>query len=299
MSLPDLTLLRPLWLLAFVPLALSGWHFWRKQGALGDWVRVADRDLLSAMARFGWVDPGGTRRPLLLLLCAAAAVVIALAGPAVQRRDTLSFRNLDGVLFVVDASPDLVKTSSWQDLLFTGRYGIGALQSRPGGIIVYAGDAYVATDMTQDHLQLGQTLSLIGAETVPDAGTRPDRALDLAAEMLREADILAGDVILLTDGTGLGPDSLRATEAITATGARLSVVAASEPGPEMEAHAALGQGMVFAPRDLEAFGEFLEADARTRLERQDMPLLFWRDLGRVFVFLALVPLALLLTRSGP
>ena len=299
MSVPDIALLRPLWLLALVPLALSGWHFWRKQGALGDWVRVADRDLLSAMARFGWVDPGGTRRPLILLLCAAAAAVIGLSGPAVERRDTLSFRNLDGVLFVVDASPELVDTAAWQDLLFAGRFGIGALQSRPGGILVYAGDAYVATDMTQDHLQLGQTLSLIGSDTVPDAGTRPERALELAARVLGEAEIIAGDVILMTDGQGLGPASLRATEAIVASGARLSILAASDPGPEMEVHTALGQGRVFGPRDLESLGRFLKDDARTRLERQDMPLLFWRDLGRGFILLSLVPLALLLARTGP
>ena len=36
--------------------------------------------------------------------------------------------------------------------------------------------------MTADHAQLGQTLSLVGADTVPDPGTRPGLALARARD---------------------------------------------------------------------------------------------------------------------
>lgn len=299
MSGLEITLLRPLWLLALPVIAALGWGFWRRQGALGDWSRAADLELLEAMSRFGLVDASGRERPLIHVLAAAVLTVLALAGPAIERRDTLSFRNLDGVLFVVDASPSVTGSPLWPELLTIGRFGLSALGTRPGGIIVYAGDAYEVTEMTVDHLQLGQTYSLIGPDTVPDGGSRPERALALAASLLEEAEVIAGDVILFTDGAGLGPESLLAAGEIAAEGARLSVVAAGhEVLPEMATHARQGGGKVFRLSEVEELTGFLRQDARTRLEKQDYPLLFWADFGRYLLILALVPVALMFRREA-
>lgn len=298
MSGLDITLLRPLWLIALPAIAAFGWALWRRQGALGDWSRAADADLLAAMARIGLTDAAGRERPLAAVLAAAVLTVLALAGPAIERRDTLSYRNLDGVLFVVDASPSVTGSPLWPEVLTIGRFGLGALGTRPGGIVVYAGDAYEASEMTVDHLQLGQTFSLIGPETVPDPGSRPERALALAAELLAGAEVIAGDVILFTDGDGLGPGSVLAAGEIAGQGARLSVVAVGDGAlPAMEAHAAAGGGRVFELAEVDALTAFLKEDARTRLERQEYPLLFWADLGRYLLILALVPVALMFRRE--
>ena len=293
----EVTLLRPGWLLALPVLALAGWWLWRRQGSLGDWTRAADPGLLGAMAALGRVDTGAGRRPMGAALAVAALAVLALAGPAVERRDSLSFRNLDGVLFVVDASPSVTGSERWPQMLTMGRFGIAALGTRPGGLIVYGGDAYVATDMTADHLALGQTFSLIEGGMVPDPGSRPARALALAAELLGTAQVVAGDVVLFTDGAGLGPESLTAGSMIAEQGARLSVVSLDAPGGESVALAGAGGGRVFTLDQTDDLAAWLSEDARTRLERQDYPLLFWKDLGRWLLALALVPLILLFRRQ--
>jgi len=294
----EIILLRPLWLLALLPLTAVGWVLWRRQNALGDWERATDPEMLQALMRLGHVeDTAGQNRPLVLLLIAATVVVLSLCGPALERRGTQSYRNLDGVLFVVDASSSVTDHARWSQMLTMGRFGINALGTRPGGIIVFGGDAYVATDMTLDHLQLGQTFSLIEAGIVPDIGSRPHRALALSAQLLRDADVIAGDVLLFTDGSGLGPASLQATQEIVGHRARLSIVALNASTPEMKAHADLGSGQVFALEDVEGIGRFLSDDARARLERQEFPLLFWYDIGRYMLLLALVPIALLFRRG--
>jgi Ca-activated chloride channel family protein len=178
-----------------------------------------------------------------------------------------------------------------------GRFGLAALGTRPGGIIVFAGDAYTATDMTLDHLQLGQTFSLIGDGTVPDPGSRPERAMDLALRVLTEAQVIAGDVILLTDGAGLGPASLNLAAALAGQGARLSLIALDTPGPDFETHAAAGGGRVFTVEQTDDLALWLRQDARTRLEAQDYPLLFWKDMGRYLLALALLPLLALFRRQ--
>ncbi len=296
MSMPDLTLLRPFWLLALPVLwALALW-LRRRRGSLGDWGRVADPQLLRALYALGQVAPGVVGVPGRAALAVAALTVLALAGPAVERRDALSFRNLDGVVFVVDVSPSAIENPRWPQLLTMGRFGVSALGSRPAGLVVFAGDAYVATDMTADTAQLGQTLTILGPGTVPDPGSRPERGLQLAALMLREAEVLAGDVVLLTDGGGLGPKSLAAAAEITRRGARLSIVQVDPISAETETHVAIGGGRAFALADTDALAAWLSGAARTQLERQDYPLLFWHDLGRWLLILALLPAIVMFRR---
>lgn len=293
----DVTLLRPFWLLLIPALGLLAWLLWSRRGGLGDWEQVADPALMRAMSALGNIDASASRGPLLAGLVTAGLAAIALSGPAIERRDTLSFRNLDGVLFIVDASRSVTEDTRWPQMLTTGRFGLASLGTRPGGLIVYAGDAYVATDMTLDHLQLGQTFSLIGPDLVPDDGSRPERALQLAADLLAQAEVIAGDVVLFTDGDGLGPASLGAAEAIAAEGARLSIIGMGN-SPQLETHARAGGGQVFTLNDSDALERWLSEDMRTRLERQDYPLLYWRDMGRYILVLALVPMLLLFRRES-
>ena len=49
---------------------------------------------------------------------------------------------------------------------------------------------------------------------MPDPGSRPERGLALARRIQQEAEILAGDVILMTDGAGLTPRAFAEAEAI-------------------------------------------------------------------------------------
>ncbi|WP_417718704.1 VWA domain-containing protein [Salipiger sp.] len=298
MSLEELSLLRPLWLLALPLLAALALWLKRRRGGLGDWERVADPALLGAMGALGKVEAGDDRPHGRAALLAAALVVIALSGPSVERRDAQSFRNLDGVVFVVDVSRSVTEDPLWPQLLTAGRFGIAALGTRPAGLIVYAGDAYVATDLTRDTRQLGQTLSVLNPDTVPDAGSRPERALALADRMLTEAQVMAGDVILLTDGAGLGPEALATAEAIAARGARLSVLSTTADRAGAETLARIGNGRTFGIDQSEALAGWLSENARAQLERQNYPLLFHKDLGRYLLFAALLPMLWLFRRRA-
>ncbi|SFS81104.1 Ca-activated chloride channel family protein [Sulfitobacter marinus] len=297
MSGIDIILLRPWWLLGLPVLALVGWWLLTRRGGLGDWQKASDPALLRAMAALGRIDTSSSRVPVLAMLAVVAIALLALSGPAIERRDTVSFRNLDGVLFVIDTSASVTDDVRWPQMQAMARFGSASLGTRPGGLIVYAGDAYAAVDMTLDHLQLGQTLSLLDAKTVPDVGTRPERALMLARDLLREAQVIAGDVILFTDGDGLGAASLRQAATIAGQGARLSVVSLNAPSAAIDTHAAAGAGRVFTLDQSDVFAAWINETARTRLEAQDYPLIFWKDMGRYLLLLALFPLLLLFRRQ--
>ncbi len=297
-ALPEIALLRPLFLLALPLLAAAGWWWHRRRAMAGAWQRVAAPALLKAMAALGWVPPRSGRAQIWLAVCVAALIALALSGPALERRDATSFRNLDGVILVIDASQGMASDPRWPQIQAMAQIAVASLGTRPAGAIVYAGDAYLVSGMTMDHAELGQTLLLIDGDTVPDPGARPERGLRMALEVMEQGALLSGDVILLGGGAGLGAEALAAAGGLAARNLRVSAVAPGTPGPELAALARLGGGEVFGSGDAEALADWIGDAARTRLVRQSFPLLYWRDLGRAVLLLALVPLILLFRRQG-
>lgn len=305
MSAFDLIFLRPLWVLALPVLGAALIWRYRQVGRPGDWQAQIQPHLLSAMSAMGRVELGRSKLSAAYPFLIAIIVVVALMGPALQKRGAETFRNLDGVVFVVDVSGSMVQDAAWPKFVNMARAGLSVLGSKPAALIVYAGDAYLASPLTTDHQQLGQTISLLDAQTVPDRGNRPVLALEQAADVLMHADILAGDVVFFTDGESLGPEAFNAVARITSLGGRLSVVAAQttvsaptqDNTAQLDALAEVGDGRVYAVDDLRQIMADLEDGSDARLKEQALRLLFLMDYGRYLLFFALFPALMFFRRE--
>jgi Ca-activated chloride channel family protein len=304
-TLSDIVILRPFWLIALpIVIGLMVWRL-RRAGHSGDWQTTIEPHLLAAMTALGRVETGRHRLTSSAPFIVTGAVVLALMGPALERRDAQTFRNLDGVVFVIDVSGSVVRDESWPKLVNLARAGLSVLGSKPAALIVYGGDTYLASPLTTDHVQLGQTVSLLDEDTMPDRGNRPTLALQRAADVLEAADILAGDVVLMTDGEGLDANAIRAAQRIADIGGRLSVVVSqttvSGAPPVGQAIfdtlTRVGRGRIYGTNDLTAFmGDFSDTSA-ARLERHDLQLLLLVDYGRYVLFLALLPALMFFRRD--
>ncbi|QDC09875.1 VWA domain-containing protein [Oceanicola sp. D3] len=290
-----LVLLRPWWLLALPVLAVVAVLLWQRRARLGDWERVVRPEMMEALRRLGHVQSGRRGMRGLGALAAAALVVLALTGPATTRREAAAFRNLDGVIFVLDASPSMTGAEGWGQMQTAGRAAMAGLGARPAALVVVAGDAYHAADLTSDHRELAQTWQLVDAKTVPDRGSRPWLGLGKASEVLAEARLVSADVVLFSDGGGLGPETAEAAARLAGQGARLSVVA-PEGLASAEVLARAGGGKLFSPLEGPALAAFLAEGGRARLERAEYPLLFLADHGRLVLLFALIPLLLAFRR---
>ncbi|MBY6152865.1 VWA domain-containing protein [Vannielia litorea] len=293
-----LVLLRPWWLLALPVVAALAVLLWRRRARLGDWERVVRPEMMAALRRLGHVEAGRQGVQGVGALAAAGLVVLALTGPATTRREAAAFRNLDGVILVLDASPSMTEADGWSQMLTAGRAAMAGLGARPAALVVVAGDAYHAVDLTSDHGELAQTWQLVDGATVPDRGSRPWLGLARAADVLEEARLVSADVVLFTDGGGLGPETLEVAAKLEAEGARLSVVAPEGLEPA-EVLARAGGGQTFTPLEGVALAGFLAEGGRAQLERADYPLLFLADHGRLMLLAALVPLLLGFRRRQP
>ncbi|KAA0969502.1 VWA domain-containing protein [Aureimonas fodinaquatilis] len=196
----DLALLRPFWLLG-VPLACAALWFTSAKAGVSAWQRAVDPALLVALHRFGLMREGNVRRPWPLALT-TLILLLALAGPAQQNADAGAFRNLDGVVIVMDLSSSMTQSPAFPEAVRVARQVVDATATRPTALIVYAADAYLVSPFSTDPATLGTTLSLLTPQTAPDSGSCLQCGLDLAKSVLEKAALVASDVVLVSDGEG-------------------------------------------------------------------------------------------------
>ncbi|KMO32822.1 von Willebrand factor A [Methylobacterium variabile] len=303
----DFTFLRPWWLLALPLLGLLAWRAAHRAAPLGDWVRAVEPHLMAALAARGAVRPG-RRGGQGLLVLAGALLALGLAGPALERRDTAGFRNLDATIIALDLSRSVAEGGRLGEARTLAQAIAEAAGTKAVAVVAYAGDAYLVAAPTTDRDSLGTVLFALDGATVPDRGSHPARALALARRTLAEGAVVTGDVVLLSDGGGLDGAAEREAAALAAEGHRLHTVLVPGPALPPEAPrpdgaglarlAALGSG---ASGSLAAPGPVLAAVSETlarHLAEGGYAVLAWQDLGRWLAGLALVPVLLLFRRSA-
>jgi len=269
----------------------------RAQSSLGDWGRATDPALFSALKELGRVTQAGTSRlgvwwPVLV----GAFIALALTGPAKQRADGAAFRNLDGVVFVVDASAEMVAGGSFEEAMLAARLVAQAAGSRQSALIVYAQQPYEGAGFTTDARAIGDVLTYIDAETIGEEGARPDLALAMAGEMIAAADIKFADIVLVTAGAGVSEAAYGEARRLTEGAVQLSVL---HPGnPDAEALAALGSGISASFTRPEPLVDALVSALPERLAEAGFSVVLWRDYGRYLLILALLPAFLLFRREA-
>jgi len=299
-------LLRPWWLLGLPAIALCAIHVALRAGRARDWERAVDAELLAAMARRGGLLAGAARRNLAAFVV-ASAIVVALAGPALERADADSFRNLDATLVVVDLSHAVAEDGALQEERIAARTVADSVGTRQVGLIVYAGDAYVANTLTTDADALGATISALEADTVPDPGNRPSRALSLARRTLHEAGIVDADVVLISSGDSIDASSMSEAHQLVASGYRLHTMLASPPGrpagdPQRRAAlatlASSGGGIAATSGHPDRLLRYVGTRPVERLGSSALSVLAWQDLGRAALAVAAASSLLLFRRRA-
>lgn len=206
--------IRPLWL-ALLPLAvLLPWLWRRLRRPAGDWSRVCDPHLLRWLS----VEQGGQGRrragPWLAGL-ALLATVLALAGPSWQKLPDASWSARDARVIVLDLSASMLAEDLRPNRLTRTRFRLADLLDVTSegqvGLISYAGDAYVVSPLTNDMNTIANLLPALQPDLMPVAGSRADRALEMAAELLQRSGFSRGEVLLVTDSAS-ARDAARARE---------------------------------------------------------------------------------------
>lgn len=187
----ELILLRPLWLLALIPWLWQGWRRRRQPGLLSP-------------AMQAYLLPT-RRRAIPWLWLACLPVILALAGPAL-RQQSLPIQSPALDLWLLDLSDSMLAEDLPPDRATRVRLLLQEMLARedarpsphPLGLILFAGDAYLAMPPTRDHQAIALLLPDLRPAIMPVQGSAPERAVALALAQIPSGQ--PARLLLVTDG---------------------------------------------------------------------------------------------------
>jgi Ca-activated chloride channel homolog len=202
MMLADFHFIRPFWLFALVPAIIFVIMSLRHKLAQGNWDKVCDAELLPYILQ----DKAGRQQHWTLALVSIASLltILALAGPTWEQLPSPVFRNDAAVVIALDLSRSMDATDIKPSRLKRARFKIADLltQRKDGltALIVYAGDAFTVTPLTEDIHTINSQLNALNTDIMPSQGSNVLAALDLAVELLQQAGQTQGAILLISDG---------------------------------------------------------------------------------------------------
>jgi Ca-activated chloride channel family protein len=202
MNFADFHFLRPWWWLALLPAALFLVLLVRHRQGRGNWSDVCDAELLPFILQDKPLQQA--RGSLFGTGFAALLSIIALAGPTWQRLPGPAFRNDAALVIVLDLSKSMEAADIKPSRISKARYKIAdLLKQRKDGqtaLLVYGGDAFTVTPLTNDIATIDSQLTALTTDIMPSPGSDTGVALDAAVALLRQAGLVKGHILLVTDG---------------------------------------------------------------------------------------------------
>ena len=320
--------LQPLWFLALLPMALLLWWLPRATRTGSDWQQACERHLLPYL--LDKPVQAFSHLPLWLLAAGWLLAVVALAEPVWQKQPQPVYRSQDAVVVVLDLSRSMLSGDLTPSRLERARYKVAEIlklrKEGQTGLVVYAGDAFTVSPLTNDARTIQSLLTPLNPDLMPVQGGRADLGILQAGELLKQAGLNRGDILLIADDY-TDPRTLDAAADLLRQGYRLSVlgVGSDRPAPIPDQQGNFvrdSQGQVVMPA-LEAaklqrlasaggghyttisvndtdLAQVLPASSRaldTRPHGTEQATDLWRSEGPWLV-LALLPLAALAFRRG-
>lgn len=205
--------IRPLWL-ALLPLAVILPLLWRHlRRPSGDWSKICDNHLLRWLS----VGDAAAKRSRIAPWLAGLMWLIAalaLAGPSWQKLPDSSFTSNDARVLVLDLSLSMLAEDLKPNRLTQAHFKLSdmldVMLEGQTGLVSFAGDAFVVSPLTSDTNTIRNMLPALRPDVIPVSGSRPDRALELAAELLKRSGMARGEILLIADSGSQAATSVAA-----------------------------------------------------------------------------------------
>jgi Ca-activated chloride channel family protein len=223
--LADFHWLRPDWLWLLPVVALLTFALARRRLAPGSWQLVVDEALAPFVLSRSQIK-GLTYRWWLILIGGVLAT-LSLAGPSWNRVEQPVFRSEQSVVIALDLSRSMDAQDLTPSRLARARLKIlDILESRSSGqtaLIVYSSNAFTVTPLTTDADTVASLVNSLSTDIMPSRGSYPLAAINKGRQLLEQAGVSYGEVLLITDG-GTSPGAEQAAEELNSAGYTLSVL---------------------------------------------------------------------------
>lgn len=239
--------LSPSWLLAFIPLTVLVMFYHLRKTRQSSWNKVIQPHLLKHLL----VENQVMKNPLalILLLLGAAIGIISLANPVWEKKPQSVFETPTARVIVLDLSASMNAGDLKPNRMKRARLKLQDILKRQTegqtGLVVFAGDAFTVTPLSRDNDTILSQILVLEPGIMPVQGSRLDLGLLHAVELLKQAGIPAGDILVIADGYN-SPRVFDVAEDIANQGHRISVLGI---GTKEGAPISNGQGDVMRDKD--------------------------------------------------
>ncbi len=199
--LSEFHFIRPYWFIALIPVILLVWMLAKRHLINKHWESVCDPALLPYIL----VGRTGAKKytNITLFGFVSLLMIIALAGPSWERLPEPVFEKESALVIAMDLSYSMYADDIKPSRLERARFKISDLldlrQEGQTALIVYAGDAFTVTPLTDDIKTIKSQLTALTPQIMPAPGSNTEIAMEKAAELLKQAGNGEGHILLVTD----------------------------------------------------------------------------------------------------
>lgn len=325
MDLAQLHFLRPLWLLA-IPFSILVWLWLGRSSQSTSW----ESYLSSAAVKALRVEQKSTRNLLYTwALIVWILLIIGAAGPAWVKQTIPTIDNQNGIVVVMDLSPSMLSTDIKPDRVTRARFELldmlSKIEDGQTGLVAYSASAHLVSPLTDDPNTLKTLLPALSPQVMPEQGSNVEEAIELAQQLLIDAGVSGGQIILMTDG--VSKQAIRKVSASLKSNTSLSIlgIGGTDPTPIPDPNGGFVRGsdneIILTQLDQASLSRLASSNrghfSTLKADDSDIEKLLqktvnassdnsaannteydsWQDMGYIFVLLAL-PIFALLFRKG-
>lgn len=296
--------MRPIWLLAFVPLGLLLLLRWRRETTAA-WKTIIPEHLQKALiiGEQGWKS----QLPLKLLSAILSIAIVICAGPTWEREASPFGEDQGALAIVLDVSTSMDQTDLPPSRLERAKYKIrDLLEARKGGktsLIVFGGSAHTAMPMTQDNQVFLPFLNAITPEVIPVQGKSVQSAIPELQSQLK--NFPSASILIVSDGVShegikLYQDAFQDTNQLVmvlAVGNDAIHSSSATDWDSLKRLASATDGRYYALTTDDSDINSIASDVERHMQISGESAMPWRDMGYYLVFPVML-LALLWFRKG-
>ncbi|MGI9202527.1 MAG: VWA domain-containing protein [Woeseiaceae bacterium] len=217
--------LRPEWLWALPFIAALSFVLARRRLAPGSWQHVVDPALVPYV--LSSIQAKGLGYRWWLVLFGGVIATLSLAGPSWNRVEQPVFRSEQSIVIALDLSRSMDAQDLTPSRLTRARLKIlDILERRSAGqtaLVVYSSNAFTVTPLTNDADTVAALVNSLSTDIMPSRGSYPLAAINKGRQLLEQAGVGLGEVLLITDG-GTSPAAERAASDLQDAGYTLSIL---------------------------------------------------------------------------
>jgi len=197
----------------------------RRQLAPGSWQRVVSPALAPYVLSRKQVDRLSYRWWLMAL--GGMLGVLALAGPSWNRIEQPVFRSEQAIVIALDLSRSMDAQDVAPSRLTRARLKIlDIISERSSGqtaLVVFSSNAFTVTPLTTDIDTIASLVNSLSTDIMPSRGSYPAAAIRKGQQLLEQAGVSFGEVLLISDG-GTSPTAEAAAQELLEAGYTLSIL---------------------------------------------------------------------------